>query len=518
MSTKSTFKRKIYYLLAIVLLLYPLHWLSHPSTVDTKEKKGSPGGILAQLRKKHDLSQAEIGEIDPTSVSVKLATLGLRGVAANILWTKAIDYRMKKDWANFGATLNQIIKLQPNFINVWSNQAWNLSYNISVEFDDFRERYRWVIKGLEFLEGGLKYNLKEPKLRWDMGWIISQKIGKADEKKQYRKLFKEDDDYHDRFARPTALRDNWLVGKWWYEKVIDMVDSGLIMLAKSPLIYRSSAPMCQMDYADALEEDGVFGQRAKAAWNEAAKDWRKYGEEPLPTSFRRDDEPVMIRLGDLAIEDQAARDLLARLDALQPGLREELIAKKTKEELSDAERKALDVPAEKRTAKEAQLAGEAAKKIAVTHNEVALNIRGPKRGEALDLAKQIADHEQLAVYIRRYRNIVNFDYWKKRAEIEQTDEMVHAREYIHQGDRAASEGSLEAARDHYQKAMLEWRKVFDANPELLVDQTLGEYLLEAVKRYRQILNQLDDPFPEKFILQDLLDAQRERYGASSRPN
>ena len=112
----------------------------------------------------YHLSQAQLGEIDPGSVTIKLATLGMRGVAANILWEKATDYKMRKDWTNFGATLNQITKVQPNFINVWTNQAWNLSYNVSVEFDDYRERYRWVIKGFKFLDEGIKYNEDQPRL------------------------------------------------------------------------------------------------------------------------------------------------------------------------------------------------------------------------------------------------------------------------------------------------------------------------------------------------------------------
>jgi hypothetical protein len=30
--------------------------------------------------------------------------------------------------------------------------------------------------------------------------------------------------------------------------------------------------------------------------------------------------------------------------------------------------------------------------------------------------------------------------------------------------------------------------------------------LEVIKRYRTILDQLDEPLPKKFILQDLIDA------------
>ena len=55
------------------------------------------------------------------------------------------------------------------------------------------------------------------------------------------------------------------------------------MMGQSPMIYRSSAPMCQMYYAEALEKDGTFGEVAKAAWAEAEGDWNRYGGEDLPT-------------------------------------------------------------------------------------------------------------------------------------------------------------------------------------------------------------------------------------------
>ncbi len=54
--------------------------------------------------------------------------------------------------------------------------------------------------------------------------MISEKIGKADESKQFRKLFKEDDDFHG--IAPAGPRDNWLVGKEWFEQAVDMVDEG----------------------------------------------------------------------------------------------------------------------------------------------------------------------------------------------------------------------------------------------------------------------------------------------------
>src|SRR5262245_40006492 len=135
MNFNPSFIRKIVYLCAIAALLFPLFMLGQPRTIK------QPGGVLARLRDQYDLSQAELGEIDPAGESMKLATLGMRGVAAAILWNKSIDYKRKKDWDKLSATLNQITKLQPNYTAVWENQAHNLSYNVSAEFDDYRYRY-----------------------------------------------------------------------------------------------------------------------------------------------------------------------------------------------------------------------------------------------------------------------------------------------------------------------------------------------------------------------------------------
>lgn len=520
MNPRNTFRRKIYYLVAIMVLLMPLYFLGHPATKGTDDSPGSPGGTLARLREKYKISQAQLGEIDPTSVTLKLATVGLRGVAANILGGKAEEYKKKKDWNNLSATLVQLTKLQPHYINIWSNQAWNLSYNCSVEFDDYHDRYRWVKRGIEFLEDGIKYNANEPRLVRDMGRMISQKIGKADEKKLFRKLFKEDEEYHKRFNRPEPLRDNWLVGKEWYERALDMVDTkGAVMTGEGPLLFRSHPAMCQMNYAEAIESEGSFDEVAKSAWRDAGELWRRYSMVELPTSMQKDDDPnqpVTIRLAELKLENQTIDDLKAQLDAIQPGLRDEILARKRKM-LSDSQREAYDTPLEKRTGHQLDLAREAAGILEITHNEVAKEIKGPNRRKALDLAKEIKKHEAIVRFIRSYRNIVNFEYWDKRAKIEQGQDMRYARKNVYNGDQAFSEGLLTDARDYYTEGMKLWRKVLDANPKLVTDQTVGEYLVDVINRYRQILGQLDDPFPKDFILQDVWDAQMNPQGAAPPP-
>ncbi len=151
--------------------------------------KGQPGGVLAQYRDKNGLSQTELGEVDPMSVTVVLGTLGMRGVGSTLLWTAANEQQMKKDWTSLRATLDLISKFQPHSIEVWRFQAWNLSYNVSVAFDDYHDKFYWVIEGLNFMLDGIHLNEKVPRLYWDMGWFISNKIGRADEAKYYRRLF-----------------------------------------------------------------------------------------------------------------------------------------------------------------------------------------------------------------------------------------------------------------------------------------------------------------------------------------
>jgi len=506
-----SFWRKIIYLVAIAVLLGLLSWLGRPSTTGTQQVKESPGGKLAQLRAEHNLSHRHLGEIDPTGEAVKLATLGMRGIAANILWEKANRYKMKKDWTNLSATLEQVVRLQPNFVSVWRFQGWNLAYNVSAEFDDFRERYRWVIRGIDFLKEGTKYNTHNAHLPWYIGWVISQKIGRSDEKLQFRRLFKKDDDFHG--DRPVAERDNWLVGKQWFRRAEKLVDEGAQIEGTSPVVFYSDAPMCQMNYADALEADGTFGEVARRAWMDAYDSWvgnrerniQGFGQKDIPTAHG-----LNIQLNDQERFEQIAGDRAEKIDALEPGLREKILEEKHAR-LTDEQRLALETPIEERTEQEYQLAAEAKEATKVTNQDVARRIAdAKKRKQALELAEQAADAQKKADIIRRYRQIVNFVYWGNRAKIEQRDDTLEARRLIYLGDRAFADADLPEAVKKYDDGLAIWRKVLDAFPELLDDETFLDDMVEVIGRYRLILDQLDEPFPKDFVLKDVLDKHQQQ--------
>ncbi len=541
-------RRKWIYGVSMIVLIVVLFWLSRPATLGTNEVKPQPGGVLAQYRDQHRLSQTELGQIDPTSETIRLATLGMRGVAGTTLWWKATQFQMKKDWTRLRATLDQISKLQPHSILVWRYQAWNLSYNVSVAFDDYHDKFYWVIEGLNYMLDGLRVNNKEPRLYWDMGWFISNKIGRDDAAKYYRRLFSGErgpdgkdapdyvKDFRQRFDPPTGfppgsnLRDNWHVGKAWFLAAESKINPPRYPVrGMANVIFYSDAPTCQFYYADNLEKDGIFSQVAQRAWQTAENEWHQFGERWIDTSW---DIPLQLnRREDLFEQIEEKSD---RLDALAPGIRGDL-EKEKRASLSDGDRAAWDqyreAVAKYMKEKKARMGSKSEKPLVQPMVEVDLKERAGARPdeiarrskthhqEALNLAKEIEHDETLASYTNRERMKVNFDFWRTRARAEQTDECLAARKAIHDGDQAYAKGDLIRARPDYEKGLRGWRKVLD-DPEfhmLVEDPSLGGDLVDVIRRYEKCLGQDDQDLPEPFVLQDIIDKHGYRQGSPLPP-
>ncbi|MFZ5833670.1 MAG: hypothetical protein ACOY3P_26590 [Planctomycetota bacterium] len=496
MNPRTALRNKITYVVLIVVLLLPLYWLSQPASPAVRGNPGSPGGKLSQLRQQYNLSQTNLGQLDPASETLRLATLGLRGVAVAALWQKANDYKMQKNWTSLAATLEQIGKMQPNSVSVWEHQGWNLAYNVSAEFDDYRDRYHWVMRGVDYLRQGIGYNQHDARLIWYVGWVIGQKIGRSDETKEYRRLFKEDDEFHG--ARPMSQRDNWLVAKEWYQKTIDAVDGGAT-LKKSPLLYRSDPAKAQINFAAQLEKEGVFGETAVLQWGIGFEEWKQFGDIELPSADGR-----KVRLNDRDDLEARIKEYRKELEALAgEGAREKLVAEK-RAALTPEQRAALEVPKDKRDNKQTDLAFQAEALIQVTDDELARRVTGPKREEALKLAQQIADEQRTLNIVLSYRDILNYDYWLLRAKSEQDPDTVAAREWIYKGYRALAGADLLPAKEAYDKGLVLWKTVIERYPELATDELTREDLEELTNEYRELLGKLGMPFPENYPLSAVL--------------
>ena len=522
MSSNASFYRKIAYITAIAVLLLPLAAISQPAAVDPGQANGgSPGGKLSQLRTEYNLSQAELGEIDPASETMKLATVGLRGVAANVLWIYANYYKKVEDWDKLELTVQQIIRLQPNFLEVWDFQAHNLSYNVSVEFDDYRMRYQWVKKGIDFLILGTHYNRQEPGLLNQVGWFTGQKIGRADEQKPFRRMFRTDKDLHELFrangvdvdqeqaisafdnpetGREERRPDNWLVARLWFLRAVDAVTaSNRPIRGKSPLLFYSGGPMSLINGAAAMEKDGYFGELAQISWQRAADDWRAYGERELPAT-----EGFMFRLNEFEERQQRVAELREEIDRLAPGIRDELRQEKVGK-LSEAMRAALDKAADKRSPEEQGLAYQAEYQTVVTDREVLDGAPREKRAELRPILEQLENEEHIATAVSRNRQIVNFEYWRTRCDAERTKLALDARRKVYEADRLFAGGEkFSDAKRQYEEAFAAWAQIFKEHPKLM-DNAEAEDLIDSIEHYRDLLNQLDERFPADFVLNDLLD-------------
>jgi len=512
MTGSASFVGKIVYVVVIVVLLVPLYLISHPTTRDDE------GGTLARMRTEHRLSQANLGEIDPAGASISLATLGMRGVAANLLWGQAIHYKKTENWDAFKATLNQIIKLQPNFESVWVYQAWNLTYNVSVEFDDYRHRYHWVKKGIDYLIDGTKYNTESPSMLHDVGWFFQHKIGRADEKKQYRRLFRDDKDFHDSLVArsltidmentkgPDQKPDNWLVAKEWYragERLVETKD--IPIRRKNPVLFFSNAAMALMYHAAAIQEEGYLDEAGRLAWANALEAWTAFGNHGIPSRLGYD-----VRLNDWERLLETAKQARLKLAELAPGVEEKLRQERIAA-LPSKVRDAVNTPADERTPEQIRMASDARPDLKVRLNEIALGAPAERQNSARRFAKQAFDAEGAATVIERERNVVNFDYWMTRCESEQSETTASARRHLYDADRFFEDTDFEQARREYELAWQDWAEVYKRFP-ILMDDVEAEENYDAIKRYRRLLGQLDEQFPPiGFPLMQLLSYFDDEY-------
>ncbi|MDO5308472.1 MAG: hypothetical protein Q4G03_03110 [Planctomycetia bacterium] len=356
---EKLFYRKIAYVLGMALLLWPLYIIGAPTQRQT-DGSFSGGGKLAESRANAGLAEVNLGKIDPTGSAMKLATFGMRGVAISLLWNRSLEYEKRADWDNVIATANQITTLEPHFITIWDFVGWKLAYNASAMFDDYRERYRWVIRGFEFVQEGTTYNNEAPKLYVRTGWTISQKIGIADEKKQYRRLFREDDVLHENQQKQeifTSMRDNWALGREFYKRAEFLYENHNGDIGKETrLLFYGRAPLNRIRYAEWMSIDGCGVSKDNAplfdeencakAWKLAQDDWEAYASKTVVTTIEDKTRPGEYRKTSLALKseyDKRIEDLEETLVSYLPEgvTRETIIWDRWNNELDDKQRASM---------------------------------------------------------------------------------------------------------------------------------------------------------------------------------
>jgi hypothetical protein len=120
----------------------------------------------------------ELKGAPPVLALTTVALGGFRGLIANALWIRAMDLQDQDKYFEKVQLASWIVKLEPHYAHVWTVQAWDMAYNISVKFSDHADRWRWVKAGTELLrDEGLLYNPDSIPIYAELCRFFNHKMG-----------------------------------------------------------------------------------------------------------------------------------------------------------------------------------------------------------------------------------------------------------------------------------------------------------------------------------------------------
>jgi len=405
-----------------------------------------------------DLGEATLGDVDTGSFMLKLALLGgARGIAANVLWTRAIELQRIQEWDRMKTTVDLITKLQPHFLAIWTYQSWNLAYNVSVEWDAPEDKYDWIKQGINFVRDGVYKNRRSPDLQWDTAWYYYHKVGFADEAIILRRLFRDDTDekFKTNPIDQTVQNDNFQVSAGWFESAVELVDRGgnrlntaiesTVDYVDAPtqrkgragdLAFRSMSPHALTRYALSLEKESMkdvpatFGELASAEWNNALVAWKKFGDYEYETP-----NVIPLENGDMLtakvrIADSEDYSVFGEMEKPEYWLKE---LKNRK--VSPAEAKAL-----------------------------------------ADNKKHWTD---------RWATQMNYPYWTDRCRAEATTEGVTARRLFYEGTRAYRRGDFQTTVKNFRDGLNIWKALLKNHKNYSTDELNKKDTGLIVKRYKR---------------------------------
>lgn len=531
MNNSNPFIRKIIYIACIGALLIPLSLVSRPETRNADGDIKDAGGVLSMLREKNNLSQAKMSEIDPASETMKLASLGLRGVAVNMLWMQAMEHKKKENYDKLASTLQALTKIQPNFVKVWEYQAHNLAYNVSMEFDDYEYRYSWVKKGLSFLKQGMPFNKRDHRMPSKLGFFTGNKMGKSDEKLSFRRMFRKDDEFHQEMSTHIAPDlydqlsygpDSWKMAYQWYAYSRDMVEKDSCPQREPDMMFYMYRPAQLRNQGLALQEEFRSDEIIQEVWREASDEWTGYGNEEI--SNTQGITVSLEKIADYESDIEAERRIIDEL--VPPGTRVEIMEDLMNEaKLTDPQKAVMAMDPAERNDEENALARGISRFLNDSAKGLDLTIaREAKEEDRTRADRSALEIQRLLEQIRtsdKSANTINYRYWKARNRSESTQMTIAARQSLFDAREMWRKSIYDDEYDFdyktktklitnqgaislYLTAFSKWSEVLDDYPELK-DGAFADQLIDAVKEYQDMLNVTNREWPDDFALQSFVD-------------
>ena len=148
-----------------------------------------------------ELRELDSGDPEVAGSAARHSMLGMQGIVITLLWDQAIQKQMRGEYHDFELLVNIVTELQPNFIQPWLFQSWNISYNVSVENEKLGDMYFYIARGIDLLAKGDRRNTKvyrggedkdwkvgSPDIRFTIGFYYQNKFSVSDKVDVLRSL------------------------------------------------------------------------------------------------------------------------------------------------------------------------------------------------------------------------------------------------------------------------------------------------------------------------------------------
>lgn len=178
---QSQIRKASYGALILALFTVSLFWRQFLEKQAAPPSEENPGGL--------SLREQSMGDVELSGSFVRLTLIGSRGVAQCWLWWKANELQKRHEWNKLELAVAWITRLQPHYKTPWQFQGWNLAYNVPAECDRVKDKYYFIARGIALLAEGERQNRNNPELRYDVAFMLQNKIGMADEQHTLRTLF-----------------------------------------------------------------------------------------------------------------------------------------------------------------------------------------------------------------------------------------------------------------------------------------------------------------------------------------
>ncbi len=224
---------------------------------------GIPIGTAPELAQLSDLGAATI-----------LLMGGFRGLSVDVLWLRSIALHEQRRYHEERAILDIIIQLQPRYASVWCFQAWNIAYNISVQYDRVEDQFEWIQEGTDFLLKGQKVLPQSADIAFWLGIFYQYKYGWDPE---YGRLLEE-----------KTGQNNYELAAEWYDRARKLIEEGRQLSVFHPRVaYSGVYHCCQTRYLQILQQGEMGPDGFDAATLKHAEIWRQRALTEAGTLLQR---------------------------------------------------------------------------------------------------------------------------------------------------------------------------------------------------------------------------------------